>query len=863
MAKKNQRKRTHPGQGQGKNSTHKLETFPISANGSNIDDSGQPRSHPDRLIYSSRRSERDATSLVERTRIEHFRHNSTLAIRTHWFAWLGICLCVLLALVPFLHLASYIANTGANNPSNDYLVYSGLIDRIFSGTYNWRNYFLDTFHRSHCLAIPFLARLAIIKLTNWNMYDELYLGIFLGVLKVLLLFDAFTTLVKRAYRWTLLPMLAALVFSASQTTDYGYGDAALPIGFTQLGMALAIWALVRFPGRRVGIALAASGGILGTFSGGGGLPIWPALFLGLVLLGNCNVRHYGTILIAMLLSLVPYVLFSGGDPTTTGVSHVAYLATHSADPSGFSFFDSEFIPGAIGLPFGARFPILQTGWIGLGLAAIGFALLAMKRRTTILPHASAAIMVIVYGLGNIWLISTTRGRGLSGMAPWYTMHFMPFWLGLLGLAYVLWVHRMELRRKRDLDLWRLARSAGAAVWVAVVFLLIAVLYLGSQPGSPSVALATSAPLDNTFYLHSRAPVSESCLRNYRTAPTYCEGHVFQWGIGHPSLLAILAEPLERHSFSMFAPDQEWTLQGDYILNTVRVHEVTGSAPVKWENAGTPTDFTDFHHLDLVLPTPDTLSWTVALPAGIQSATFHSAVRLTGPVSVQPGVRVFRGTEAGHSAPLRDIRLPSTQSWKAVNIPLSAYAGRTITLEFTSGHASAQSQSRATFQYPVIDLHLRSGAHLAPAPSMDTFSGRDYSLDLSRVDPRSTYTLAEYGESLNQCLADYNRLSIRMIVPASPAASIVTLNYSTDGKPTAGVTPPTQIPVFADGAVHTYTYDFKLFAMPVGVHLTWIKLTPSYAQASGFGGRLRTVRIDDARLVRNAGPTLCHSSRSGL
>ena len=175
---------------------------------------------------------------------------------------------IVLALLPIINILRIAITTGANNPSNDLIFYLPLIDQVLRGTYNWQNYLTDTFIRSHSLAFPVLIRLAIVRLTHWNIYAELYIGIFLAVLRVLLLHNCLKYPNKQWLNWLLWPLLSALVFSTSQINAFTYGDTSLAIGLSHLGFVLGIWGLVRFPNRLLGAIIVAIGGILAAWSWG-------------------------------------------------------------------------------------------------------------------------------------------------------------------------------------------------------------------------------------------------------------------------------------------------------------------------------------------------------------------------------------------------------------------------------------------------------------------------------------------------------------------------------------------------------------------------------------------------------------------
>ncbi|HUG36654.1 MAG TPA: hypothetical protein VML54_06870, partial [Candidatus Limnocylindrales bacterium] len=183
---------------------------------------------------------------------------------------------VALTALPIIVTAVIVATTGAENISNDYIAYVGLVDRVLAGTYDWRHYFRDTFlGGSHSMALPVLVRLAVVTLSAWSVYTELWIVLALSLARLVLLRAALARLVPGRSAWVLWPVLAALVFSPSQINVFTYGDAGLQIALNQAALALSIWGLVAFPGRWRGVCVMMLGGIAGALSGGAGLLAWP------------------------------------------------------------------------------------------------------------------------------------------------------------------------------------------------------------------------------------------------------------------------------------------------------------------------------------------------------------------------------------------------------------------------------------------------------------------------------------------------------------------------------------------------------------------------------------------------------------
>src|SRR5262249_40748608 len=189
----------------------------------------------------------------------------------------------LLTLAPIARIIYILATTGANTPSSDDEQFIPFfLGQIMSGRYHWLHFPRDTFQNTHVTMVPALVYVVMAYIDHLNIYHLLYLGVLLAGVKVILLHNTFTLLPgkpKRAVRVVLWPVLSWLIFSVSQISVFEHGFQTLKTGFNELGLALGIWAMIRFRHRWTAVALMAVGGILASFSFACGLILWP-LFLG-------------------------------------------------------------------------------------------------------------------------------------------------------------------------------------------------------------------------------------------------------------------------------------------------------------------------------------------------------------------------------------------------------------------------------------------------------------------------------------------------------------------------------------------------------------------------------------------------------
>jgi hypothetical protein len=809
--------------------------------------------------------------------------------------------CLSLTLLPIGYMSVLLATTGGNNISNDYWVYVAWIDKILDGTYDWSNYFRDTFMGgAHSMALPVLVRLAVVKFANWNIYGELYLGLAFSMVRLLLLHSAFTRLFKSRATWLLWPLLAALIFSVSQINVYSFGDAGLQLTLNQLGFSLGVWGLVRFPGRWAGISLMALGGIVATLSGGSGLLTWPIFLIGLILLGYYKYRYYALWLGAAVVAALPYIFYMLIQPKP------------SAAPNRLgSLLNTQYIINALGWPFADD--ILSNlnynptawlmGWLGAGFCLAGIIFLAVisfnfrtlrhtsifqklkiwpprfiwhqpantPPRITLLAASAPSLMLMAFGLLSTWQISLLRRE----IAPWYTTPFMTFWIGMVGLAYLFWASR---KRNEVINRpgYRRFLPWLMILWSITLSGVVVYFYLTSNINYTN----------KVYYLYSRTPASESCLRNYRTAPTYCEGLIFQWGIGNFDVIPTMGWELERHQLSAFGPQQEWSLQGDFVLNNVKLQPSSGNPEIHWspDLSNQKLPWADYRHLNLFLPAPDTALWTVNLPANLKQAEFHSAIALSSSAIADAqadGVTFEVYIEGEGKAPALAFSRhlsSSNHEWQPFNIMLNAYAGQTITLHLTSNNGSNRTGDWSMYQYPHIDVELQGANKLisqpktVTSPTLPALTSNDLLLDPTDgsqwkrsnmlpvpSEPGSWFVMEDpslrYRKPLNLCLSDYSHVYIKMA--ASPEVRPRTLQvfYLLNEQPEGAFNTAQsfQIPLQGDGEMHEYAFDLKLLELPYQTRLVGLRFDPVY---NGAPNDQSKVTITDFRLVKADHPSLC-------
>jgi hypothetical protein len=774
--------------------------------------------------------------------------------------------------LPFWWIVHIVFSVGADNLSNDFLNYIEMMDQVLKGDYHWPNLARDSFIGGHFLLLPLLVHMGAARFFQWNTFVELHLGVLMAVLRLALLYNIIAGSIRQPRKVWLLPLLSAFVFSVSQISGFVFADATLPLELTLLGFALGTWGLARHHRRWAALGWMCLGGIVASWSWGAGLGTWPAFLLGLVLLGYRKIAHYIVWLGGALAAYSFHLYFLVLNPTSTSSSRAVvqtwFHFTHMVNILGRPFTNE------LGGSFGRLPQSEAAAAVGGGFCLAGLLLLVAWRDQTLLSRATPALMLIGHSLLGAWQATLVR----INVAPWYTTVAISFWIGLAALGVALWTHRNDEHKAfvRPKVLYWAASAFGVGLLGGVTYLYVT---------------SNLTYEDKDFYLPSRSPASAACLRFYQTAPTYCEQYVFQWGVGRGDLLARLAKPLERHRLSVFAPRQRWTLQGDLVLGRVGMGENAGLPPAIWspDLTSSPTAWSSYKRLNLILPLPGEVSWVISLPDELRRAVFHSAVAAGLPAESVAGPIEFviQVDDVGGSRILgRRSLTPDQTDWQAVQVSLDEHLGETITLRLSASTQGEASSGSAAFRYPYIDVFYGDPPAIgqavpAPQPSNTDLSPfvaqptpQDYRFDPRNLALWNVTGIESNGQAgawkiapgamlqsgpLDVCLADYRYLYVRMAAAGDIKPRAFQVVLAVDDRANGPRDVSFLVPLLSDESMHTYTYDLNLLQLPPSWRLVSLTFRPSYY---GVGAGGNWVSLDELRLIWNGLSGRCAGAEVG-
>jgi len=770
----------------------------------------------------------------------------------------GLSASAILTLLPILHIIFILATTGADNPSSDDFVILAFLGPILDGTYDWQRFFREVFYNTHFIFFTSLIYIAMAYLTHLNIYSLLWLGVLFSIFKVYFLYASFIRFQKNFVgQGIMLPLIAALTFSTSQISLFEHGVTAIGVNLGQLAVTIGIWGLVRWPNQWAAIGIMLTGGIVASWTTASGLIAWPAFLVGMLILNFRRLLHYAVWLGGAILSAIPYIIFLvflriPGDSSVKSLGNYQILLPLIGLPLANNTFAQNVFPAEANL----------AGAVGIALGLTGFLLLGCRKRWFLLQASAPTIMLMIHGFLNLCIVSVFRG----GLLPWYTYMGMSLWVGLVGLIYILWSDNQFKERAKPKSSFQKALSLSVPFWSAGAVLAIVILYLGSN----------ISYRDKSVFLGTRSPASASCIRNYREAPVYCENTLVIWDPGSTNYIKHLASPLERHQLSTFAPRQQWALQGDFILQKVQIHEAPAIPDIQWTPDLTlsPTPWSDYRHLNLVLHAPNSIDWTITLPKNVKQATFHSAVALSTATvdkfeadGVTFEITVSSANQADQIL-FRQHLAPDQHAWQPFSFPLHSFAGQTITLHLASNPGANPAQDWGLYRYPFIDVVLDTAkpsypeANAAKAPTfMPQKTNEDFVFEVANpniwkqteIKPiTGTQGISKtwkvlglpsltFKQNLDLRLADYSYFFIEMgfpeIVYPRALQIVYTLNNQTQNT--------LIIPLYDGNEINGYAYDLKLLELNQNARLRKIEIKPIYRATPGAKN---LVQITDFRLI---------------
>lgn len=753
---------------------------------------------------------------------------------------------VVVGLIPVSHIYYLITFTCSNSLNHDYQNVIPTVDAMLEPGYSWSNFVSDSSMGPHCLLVGILVHACSALLTDWQTRFDLFLGVSLAVLRVVLLVDCIGERWNRTSKWVLLTFFLWLNFGTTLCSTLTFGVACISGGVGLLGYALAVWGVTRCQGKVLPFVLFLVGGLVSaSFGQFWTLATWTTLLLVVVLSKPKRLPFYLFWVMGVLISVLELKSMaqrpSDFHPRLNLIGFINVLGRSFTNDIGDNCL-----------------PMTQSAIVGcVGLLFLLLLLFLHFKIRTALHKVAVAAALVGFGLLGALIISMSR----DAIAPWYSLYAMYFWTGLVAASIVLF---QEYRREPNKTHKPLVLQFCALfpLWVVVG------LYLQTNISYK----------DKDFYRRTHGPCSESTMRNFRTVPTYGEATLFAGQIGDLQVMHEVCEPLWRHNWSAFSPHQEWALQGDFILPSVAVSESEGTEALKWID-GTKLSrkrhWSDPEHLNLAFDLRNRVSWNLDLPALTTKAVLRTKVSLPDrkhSSNEQAVLKVDVFVKARNQL-LKEMRheFIVSNSWNNIEIPIERLAGKHVRIDFSG--VPSEREKVALLEYPKIDVDVKKeirtriqSSKLPVCPSntelseqFPEYTPNDLVYSLSNEKEYKLGGLHIIGKDANGAIEfelDETTIPSLMLTPSLSVSSreysqvVVEMAASRDVYPrllcVEVVISGTDlrkllIPTLADEALHKYSYDLKLLELEDNERITALKLLPTYLDKSGKT-KVRSVRF---------------------
>lgn len=379
-------------------------------------------------------------------------------------------------------------------------------------------------HNEHRLLFSALITVASVHLTGWSLVDEMYVSVALSFVSYLLLVDIVRvqSLERRTVALLCVP-LAMVVFWPAQWFNWLVGFQTQVYGFMAFSAA-AVRAIVGHTRGWASLLAAAALANCAQFSQAGGVAIWPAVLVGLWMLGFRRAQ----LAVWLLIAVVSLGLFFRG-----------YVIGEAA-PAGIGSwcaFALAYLGGMFVGAFDDRLVVVSIAVAAAGLALFVWSLAVVIARDDGWSRAAPWTMLVLLGLGTAAMVARNRSQyGLSyALVPRYATQAGLVWLGLCGIC------------GQVID-GRARRVAGGRWPVAVSALVLAVVVALYRP-TQQTALSHGLVSDDNVRCLAQLPATGqfACLAG--THPAFDAD--FQ-DLAQREEVLRLASGLARHHLGVFA-----------------------------------------------------------------------------------------------------------------------------------------------------------------------------------------------------------------------------------------------------------------------------------------------------------------------
>jgi hypothetical protein len=773
--------------------------------------------------------------------------------------WFGIkAFHLAVAVAPLIFSAYLISSSSANVPTNDFVELVERMMHILSPGYDLKNLVFDCSMSTHCLLLPLSVHLLNARFFQWNVPLELYLGLVMAALRVML---AYLLLTEKTYRqelssFTLLWQIAYCSLGAGAATVLLYNETSIAFGTILLVYFIGLFALRYWQESKFGLVLVLFCGFLSAMTNAcDAMATWLSyLIAALAVQSKHRLRTVSTLGLGALSSslFIAYLLSS---------PYLSRAGMSPHFPDLVLFLQSVSLIYMRDLVSPAAFPAVE-GIYGVVLAVCGLLLYlfllyryaAARRVATDFAAVPAfSLALAVYSLAHLAAVSFFRDT----LAPWYGTYSGLFWCSLYALMLHASISATSPFQHRGRLVWR-----GLSLLGLLPLLLVNLSYK-----------------DKDAFRLSHSPATEAALRRFYQCPTYAEQNLFTYTVGEFDRVSALARPLAARGLAAFAKKQEVSLQSEFLFANVQVEPASSKGYCAFVEGRRERKWNVPEKLNLAIKGKSAVYWTIDLSSEISSARFESDLDFLPALSSgrqaaeKQQVRLVIYEAGAKNAPLLQKTWQSARSSQPIAIDLHDFLGKSIVLELS---ADAAPSAAVVFVYPRLELvkTVRDFAALAARPSKpentdlsDSFRRPEkadlcWSLqsDESRFGFDGLRPLKQSAYLLEKQFACFTYKSNLVIDPAQFDLFYIEIGANQSIKPRAvccqlllsgNRLESLLLPLLADEAVHGYTYDLKLLGLKAGDKIIGFKVLPAYLFApSGKDNVLQIERVGFLRRRTN-------------
>lgn len=397
------------------------------------------------------------------------------------------CICWLFALVPLAVLVFLVKKYGVDLPTWDHWDYIPKFRPLFEGDLPFRAAWSQS--NEHRGFFANIIQCDLAWLTGWNVLAELALDVVLavGIFAVVVQQIRLTERRLGGCKMTwLVPVSALIIFSLNQWENWLWG-AQVVVFFQVFSTALCLFHLSNFPSRWSDFFRALAMGVIGSYSFGSGLLVWP---IGL-----------------LILLFVPFdgarkrkMLLWGGAGAAVIFFYLRDFrlpAPNSQFEFAFQHFSKSFayffiFLGTAVVNFDLR-GALSVGLAGMaGLCLTTFFLMKVRRLKleALAPYLAFALYAV--GSGLMLVVMRSVYGEVQATSPRYIIHSNFFWISFCALLSLTFAGDGDPAGFRG----RIPRFSGAAILGVLIFFSVKSSMLSAKefPARKSFMTAASVEL---------------------------------------------------------------------------------------------------------------------------------------------------------------------------------------------------------------------------------------------------------------------------------------------------------------------------------------------------------------------------------